>query len=282
MATLSCPEIARLTLAHSPDRPLFRSTEDTTRNVVASDPTGALLEAWIDRVLALHKVPVNVRLYYIAKTLDNLAARASNGQIDASTFSTLVKRTKDELFEINVAFKNGRLAPTPAVAGAFWRFVYRAGANVFDALELAEPVSRDLRSIIRSTDDESAEVRGTEIWERLQQLRAAIRPKLQAMASAFENYLAVLFAYNGFPGKPKAGNYIATFTRPLMTFAGTQLLLTLEHGGNPPSVNERSVASAIYRIERVISHNPGIFNTLERNPRMLRIGDYATTLLDLF
>jgi len=282
MATLSCPEIARLTLAHSPDRSLFESIEDKTRHVVASDPTAALLDVWVDRVLTTHKMSLNVRLYYIAKTLDDLSAKAGQGQIDATLFSALAKRAKNELFEINLAVKNGRLAVTPAIAGAFWRFVYRAGAQVFDALELGDPVARTLQFIIQSTDDENAEARGTEIWERLQQLRAAVRPRLRGMAGAFENYLAVLFAYNGFPGKPKAGNYIATFTRPLMTFAGTQLLLALEHGANPTNINEKTVSSAIYRIERVISHNPGIFNTLERNPRLLHIGGYATTLLDLF
>jgi len=282
MATLSCPEIARLVLAHSPDRSLFKSIEDKTRNIVAGDPTAVLLESWVDRVLTTHKVPLNVRLYYIAKILDDLAAMASSGQIDAAIFSTLAKRTKDELFEINVAVKNARLTPTPAIAGAFWRFVYRAGAQVFDAMDLSDPDARQLRSTIQSTDDESAETRGADVWEGLQKLRTAVRPRLRVMSGAFENYLAALFAYNGFPGKPKAGNYIATFTRPLMAFAGTQLLLALEHSANPTNVDNQSVASAVYRIERVISHNPGIFKTLERNPRLLHIGGYATTLLDLF
>jgi len=282
MATLSCPEIARLVLMHSPDRPLFQSIEDKTRNIVAGDPTASLLDAWVDRVLATHRVPLNIRLYYIAKTLDGLSAKADRGQVDAATFSALAKRTKDELFEINLAVKNGRLVPTPAIAGAFWRFVYRAGAQVFDALELSDPVSQELRATIQSTSDENVETSGIEIWEGLQQLRATVQPRVREMAGAFENYLAALFAYNGFPGKPKAGNYIAAFIRPLMTFAGTQLMLALEHSANPANINEKTVSSAIYRIERVISHNPGIFNTLERNPRLLRIGSYATTLLDLF
>ena len=282
MATLSCPEIARLALAHPTGRPLFRSTEDKSRTIVAGDSTAALLDAWVDRILAAHKAPLNVRLYYIAKTLDDLAAKATNGQVDGSVLEALPKRVKDDLFAINILVKNGKLEPTPAITGAFWRFVYRAGAQVYDKLQPIDPTARDLQSVIQVTDDEEADTRGTEVWERLRKLRLAMQPRLWEMAGAFENYLAMLFVYNGFPGKPKAGNYIATFTRPLIAFAGTQLLLALEFSTNPAAITDKSVASAIYRIERVVSHNPGIFNTLDRNPRLLHIGDYATTLLDVF
>jgi len=282
MATLSCPEIARLALAHPAGRPLFRSTEDKTRTIVAGDSTAVFLDAWVERILATHKVPLNVRLYYIAKTLDDLSAKATNGQVDASFLEALPKRVKDDLFAINILVKNGKLEPSSAVTGAFWRFVYRAGAQVYDKLQLDDPNSRGLRSIIQSTSDETADAQGADVWERMKQVRSTVQPLLREMAGAFENYLAVLFVYNGFPGKPKAGNYIATFTRPLIAFAGTQLLLALEFSINPTAITEKSVASAIYRIERVVSHNPGIFNTLDRNPRLLHIGGYATTLLDIF
>ncbi len=275
-ATLSCPEIVRLVLFADNPRPPFVPGGDPA---TLADPIAVFLETLTNRVLAEHRFPLNVRIYYLGKVLTGLALLAEQGGLTEAALRRQAARFKDELYELNLAVKTKRLQPEPFTAGSFWKGVHDFGATRgLYARQGPADVLRDLLEDVAL--DKTANYRA--IHRQIQELRAAAQRLLRASyTEVFESYLRVAFLNKGFPWKPASGNYLATFINTLLPFATIQLALWLRFHENR-TVTPTDVQTAIYQIERGLGHSSLIYDYLELHPELLRLDRYLDCLLEIF
>lgn len=297
-ATLSCPEIARLVLFDHGDRPVF---EKRSRSEPAVDPIAAYLGTLTEKVLDQKKYPPNVKLLYLGKVLADLALSAEAGTLDETHLRETERGFKQELFELNVAVKNGRLRPHPVASGAFWRSVYRFGATCKLFTDVADSplmgilgkaegnverypwvvagAEADLGMAGNREDDRDA--RYTAMHEEIGKYRSAARALLDPFRPALENYLRAALVNRGFPWNPVAGNYIAAFMAAAIPFAAVYMLLWIK-AVEAQGVTRADVEEAVYKTERRLFHSTVIYDQLDKQPELLRLDRYLECLAQVY
>ncbi len=284
-ATLSCPEIARLVLFGDGGPASTFSSESLGTLVQHSglDAEGhiaAQLQRLTQNVLDAGKFPLNVKIYYLGRTLVTLALQSRDGNLDERVLTRIVDDYRKDLFDLNVAIKHRRIRPQDDTAGAFWEAIYVLGKDrhLFDDRE-----RRDC-ALIRAFDDDGREPsqRYADIARQVGQSRDAARPHIRAhLDVAFTNYLRASFMNNGFPWNPLAGNYIATFINCIIPFALIQLRLWIA-ADDQDAFTPEAVRDVVYKTERGLGHNTLLYDHLEANSGMLQLDRYLDCLVDIY
>lgn len=280
---LSCPAAVTLLTDVPADIPLIvHDALDMPAEQI--DPIAAALDAWTQHLLTLDQFAISVRLVYIALTLERLASLATQNALTAERVNELLApnttRMANDLGELDHALSAGRLSADPVVTGKFWHFVFKASEKTFDRRKPDNALATTIVRRLAGMDDQQGLAAGAEIHAQIEQLGEALRPKLAPYQHVLRNYLAGLFLVYGFPWKPKAGNYIATFFRAVVSYAATQLYLRL-YTADSKELTAATIAEAIYQVEHSLGHHERIYHVLERNPSMLRVGQYAACFASL-
>jgi len=282
-AHLSCPAAVTLLVEVPADLP-FVEQEEMDAPVENMDVIGAALDTWVRHLLQLDQFTIAVRLIYIAQMLDRIGSLAAQGILSIERLDRIfgigTSRAENDLGNITDAIDAGRLSGNPTTTGKFWHFVLKAAEKTFVLRQSDDPQIATFIQRLVGLSDAEALTAGVEIHERIWGLGESLRPKLEPYGHVLRNHLAGLFLVCGFPWRPKAGNYIAPFFRAVVSFAATQLYLRLfTPAAN--AVTTSAIAEAIYQVEHSLGHHERIYHALERNPAMLRVGQYAASFVSL-
>lgn len=284
-AALSCPEIARLVLFGDGNQPTPFSTEPREANGLSPglDAEGRItghLQRLTERVLGERKFPLNVKIYYLGKTLVTLASQSREGRLDDRALAQIFDTCRTDLFDLNLAIKTRRIRPQDNTAGSFWEAIYALGKNrhLFDDSEQRD----DALISAFDADGRDKSQRFAEIHRQVERYRDAARPHIRThLDAAFTNYLRASFMNNGFPWNPLAGNYIATFINCIIPFALIQLRLWITAHGQGV-LTQDAVRDVVYKTERGLSHNMLLYDHLEANGEMLQLDRYLDCLVDIY
>jgi len=197
--------------------------------------------------------------------------------LDSGGVQRLVANSKNELYQIGVAAKTGRLRPVPIVAGSFWRAMLSIGhgMQLLPELETSSALMMQL-----SGDPESRDEQCTAIHMEIQRLRDTTQDSWRAYDAHFLRYLHASLMCNGFPWNPASNNYVVNMMRAMVPFALARLRLWLL-AGKQGALQDQDVVNITYTIERAISHNNLVMNILERHPELLELAQYHRALLSL-
>lgn len=127
-ASFSCPEIVRLVLFECTEESLYVKSESKDEVSGGIPDNNAMLnyrlDEFVNGVLDLDKFPLGVRIFYIAHVFGDIFSHTSQSPISISDIDQLIKQTKNNLYDLNLAVKQGKLKPDPVTAGSFWKVVY--------------------------------------------------------------------------------------------------------------------------------------------------------------
>jgi len=280
---LSCPAAVTL-LVELPADASFVEQEEMGAPVANIDAIGAALDTWMQRLLQLDQFTIAIRLVYIAQILDRIGSLAAQGMLSIERLDRILgigtPRAENDLENIADAVEAGRLSADPTTTGKFWHFVLKATEKTFLLRQPDDPRIAAFVQRLAGMGDAEALAAGAEIHERIRDLGEGLRTKLDPYRHVLQNHLAGLFLVCGFPWRPKAGNYIAPFFRAVVSFAAAQLYLRL-FTPTANAVTTSAIAEAIYQVEHSLGHHERIYHALERNPAMLRVGQYAASFASL-
>lgn len=273
-ATLSCPEVARLVIRQPGNQSLFHRR---TTPSAATDPLSQYLDTLTTNVFDQRKFPLPVRLFYLGKILARLATLSAAGRLDHTALRETERTWRQDLFDINVAAKHGRLAPSALTSGSFWQAVYQFGAakELFVGIESLPPTLRDIFEIRES--DSAAHY--TRLHGTIADYRARSREVLAPYDQALENYLRASLLNKGFPLNPVAGNYIASFMYAVVPYATVRLILWSK-AAEANAVSWEQLEHVIYKTERRLGHSTLIYAYLDKQPELLRLDQFAECLLE--
>ena len=282
-AQLSCPEMARLVLFASGDRPLFveEEAEVGTHASLAGDDTtiARLLDGLTTAVLEQKRHPLNVRVVFLARRLALIAAASDTGSLTERGLEEMCRNFRNDLYETGVAVKRGQIRTDPLMGGMFWSGVYGVSAALFET-ELAGSTKPELLDALSRAKAAGSDKNYREAYETLIAARNQAKPLLAPYAPALDRYLQLLLMNHGFPWNPVAGNYIATFVNAIFPFATSQLLLWMVAATNR-SITEEQLIGSLYRVERSLTHSWRVYRLLDKNPSALKLDRYMDCLVDV-
>ncbi len=265
-AELSCPEIARQVLNADPAEALFAedaaSIDAFSTGLFSAETTvSAALDELTNAVLPQARFPLNLRIYYLAKTVADLAYRSEQGTLDEQTLWNLCKAPRQGLYDANLALKSGHLK-VGAVSDEFWRLI--AGL----AIEVGVMDLAGTQASVTTLRDAVADGAAAEIHRQIVELRALARSELLTRFGAgLQNYLTASLMNRGFPWRPAEGNFVATFMNAVLPFAVVQLLCWLRSADEV--LDEGVLLEFIYTTERRFSHADLVYKILSRSPVLL-------------
>lgn len=275
--SLSCPEVARLVL-FTVNQPVFKKISPLGRGkFIGEDLIRHELTELLDGIMTESKYPLAARIFYLADAIVRLSRLSIQNLLNTTTLRQTIKSSKNDLYQIGVALKEHRLRPVPAVAGSFWHTLVRIGRSqdLLPELDAASPllVALAQNPTIRTEQYIAAHA-------EIQRLRSATQGIWRTFDTHFIRYLHTTLMYHGFPWNPAVDNYIASFIRAMLPFSLTRLRLWLR-AEKQGSLQDQDVRDIVYQVERNISHSKRVLIILDRNPELLELGEYHTTLLDL-
>lgn len=275
-ATLSCPEIARLVIRQPGNQSLFHRR--ATPSDGGADPLSQYMDMLTTNVFDQRKFPLSVRLFYLGKVLARLATLSAAGRLEETALREIDRTWRQDLFDINVAAKHGRLAPSALTSGSFWQAVHQFGVakQLFIGVEALAPALRDVFEVHES----NSAAHYTLVHNTVADYRAQSRSALAPYDQAFENYLRASLLNKGFPLNPVAGNYIATFMYAVVPYATARLILWSK-AAEASVVSWEQLERVIYKTERRLGHSTLIYAYLDKQPELLRLDHFVECLLDL-
>lgn len=286
-AHLSCPAVVWLLHAQSGDgRSAFEHLEGHSdagaqRPASVLDQVGERLQWYTGQLLAWPG-PLGVRLYDLAGTLAFVQSKAAAGALDARTLADRVgvdppaiHRRLDRIARQHAC---GELEPALGVRRRYWQLV-RASGTVFDRQEIKTRMDRSAVAQLLATNasGHGAEVALREFVRTANQTLLARLPDAMAL---LERYLEVKFWNHGFPWNPFAGNYTATFLDCVLPLSQSVLItwVALDCGPDPDSA---FLQTALYSVEKSVSHSTRIFDFVRQHPMLLQPETYRAALLEL-
>ncbi|WP_455208816.1 flagellin lysine-N-methylase [Kaarinaea lacus] len=281
-AAFSCPEIVRLVL--------FDNIEEEPFKKSAKDRAGALLDSnamfnyaldrFVAEVLGLSKFPLGVRLFYIANVFGELFQRAQQSQIDSLHIEQLIKQSKQNLFDINLAVKQDKLKPEPVTAGSYWKVIYSLCKSREINPVFMEDDSGALSKLINESGDSHDDY--ARIYQAVKQYsdfaRADIRGEYGKLLQVF---VKVYFSSKGFPVSSRGTATNALVVECMAGLSMLQLLLWMQ-------IQKKTALSAEFLQELIVdvcrkyAHSNAVVKHLEEDSHMLRIERYSSCFLDLF
>lgn len=287
-AHLSCPEIVALVNAQlRAGEPAFEAEPtDIRAAAVWEDP---LLEAvqhhleWYTEQLLNWQGPVGVRLYDLAGTLDWLQKKAQANALNDRTLADKVGSKESDvhrrLDKIVRQRALGKLTPSPALRRHYWMHVAQSG-KVFErpwAKSLLEG-SAFAQHLVGGKTEPQADIRLRKLVQQRQHTLGEDHPEVTAL---LERYLEIKFWNHGFPWRPFAGNYTATFLDCVLPLSQCVLLLWSLLDDRTQPLAQQTVETVIYTVERSVSHSTHIFDYVRAHSFLLEPGRYREALLEL-
>ena len=272
---LSYPEVAKAVLFHETG-PVFRKSAPKQINFLTSDDqVRHTLTELVDRVMAGPKYTLATRAFYLADVIVKLARLSVQKKLNATSFNQIIANSKNDVYQIGVGLKTGRLRPQPIISGAFWHLIARIGRgiNLLTELDALSPL------LIHLSEDPAIQAEQYNATHtEIQRLRKASHHVWRTYDAHFTRYLHASLMCNGFPWNPESNNYIATLMRAMVPFALARLRLWLL-ADKQGTLQNQDVIDITYRVERAISHNHLVFKILDQNPELLELDQYHMAFL---
>lgn len=281
-AMFSCPEIVKAVLFEGINEPPYKKMHSET--VRGPREENAVVDTDLDRlvndVLDLDKFPLGVKIFYISHVFGQLYNKPEPIRISQQQILPYLKNYKQNLFEINLAFKQGKLKPDPVTAGSFWRVIYllcksREIDTAFLESESA-PFTSTLTNCAESHDDYA------KIYEIIRQYSKAARPVLrQKYGKLLQVFIKVYFGSKGFPITSSSVGTTTLLVECLAGICMLQLLLWMRIH-QEADVTDDFLAKVIVEVSRKYVHSSAVAKRLEEDPHMLQVIRYCHSFLDLF
>ena len=284
-AVLSCPEIARLVLFQNGEQPLFELKDinqignNEKENLIHKQISDFLINI-IYKIFNHKDFSLNIKLHFLAKMLVKIVLLGQKGNININELERLADHYKDELTQLNLAYKQGEIQSDPHALGSYWYSIYRLGDKYLSAEDnnpfMDNPLIQLLDSNLNSKEDKYKR-----ICYEIQSHRLKAQSHTHIYESAFTNYLIVSFINKGFPWNPIANNYIAAFLYAISCFSMMQLMLWIKVN-KKNSLTSEDITEAVYLAERSIGHSDCFYQNLNNNPALLRLDLFYDCLLDIY
>ncbi len=312
-ATFSCPVITQKVLFEKNtldfnydlpqlfliDRPII-----TDRN----DKISILLAEFISAVFQLKKVPINLKLFYIAQSVGVMNDHILKQGFNEDQVRQIFAKPKDVLFSIGRDIKTKKLWVDPVTAGSYWKNIaqlFFAREVHLDCLDLKQSPLMQLcvqptpQNLTQDSTDSSVQKTGQNndvAFEHYREIYNLIldykkcwqdnRPEY--MSSLLERYIISAFIDKGFPLHPQDKQFAATLVFVMTVASAIQLALwiayqELPNTGSPSTgPSEEQLQQIFYHIESTIGHTDSIYQQLSSDPHMVQINRYAQVFVDLF
>jgi len=284
--SLACPEMARLVLFENVDAPAFRRSGSGAASMLPTlgqVQVSEYLAQLLDQVMANERTALSVELAYLSQVLGEMAQAAASGALSESFFEHRLRGCKQALYDLNLQAKRGKLRPTAELGGAFWAAAYKLAPDLLQAQGNEGAEAGALLAAMKQatvTGPGRAAARMA-LHERVLAVRQGLRPAIQRFDKALRRYVEVEFAFLGFPRRPFADNYIASFLHAALSFAVVQLFLWLR-ALNADGLEQSDVVDAVYMTERRLGHSLNILDAAEDNADLLHVERYYGCWSEVF
>lgn len=285
-AWFSCPEIARLVLEGEADTDPFMQSQinvsnDLLEDVIMNDTSlFAMLDDWQISVLNLDKFPLGLRIFFLASVYAQLVQRTQTGNLSKQDIETLRHNTHNNLYEMNLVYKQGRLSPDPVTAGSYWKVITElCAACKIDPAFMAGGEGQ-LHMAILSCDGSHESYAGVyEVVKHFKQnSQALIR---EVYTNTLKLFLRNYFAAIGFPLQPVSSTHGITFIKCLSGLCMLQLLLWLAVQ-RKAELSPQLLQDLVVEVHRKYIHNNTTEKRLKEDPHMQNFAAYSICAVDLF
>jgi len=282
-ASFSCPEIVRSVLFDGIEKDVYVKSQLNEKSGGIPDNNAKLhyhLDQLFNYVLDLEKFPLGVKVFYIANVFGELFNQAGQVSISASQVDQLIKQTKGNLYDINLAVKQGKLKPDSVTAGSFWKVVYSLGqSRQLDPVFL-EDESSPLTKILNESGDSHEDF--NKVYEVIKEYINASRPYIrQNYGKLLQTYIKVYFSGQGFPLVARGKKTSIVLVECMIGLCLLQLLLWMQLR-KKGSITDDFLQELIVEVNRKYSHSSTVAERLEEDSHMQQIGRYCICFLDLF
>ncbi|VAW75064.1 hypothetical protein MNBD_GAMMA12-763 [hydrothermal vent metagenome] len=303
-ATFSCPVVTQKVLFENNkldynvdlaklflvDRPIIANK---------NDKISVLLAEFVSAVFQLKKVPINLKLFYIAQSVGVMNDCIIKQGFNEEQLRQILAKPKDVLFSIGRELKTKKFMVDPVTAGSYWKNIaqlFFAREVKLDCVDLEK--SPIMQLCTQSLQQESKEslvhdaARNNEAeFEHYRKIYTQIldykkywqdnRPDY--MGSLLERYIISSFINKGFPLHPQDQQFAATLVFVMTVASAIQLALWVTYKESPNTVpSEQQLQQIFYHIESTIGHTDSIYQRLATDPHMVQINRYAQVFVDLF
>ena len=290
-ASCACPEVVRL-LFFDDDSPgqvdkLFQkqprsevADKGGSGFVTEDDNLFSLLNEIVTDILSSTRFPAGVRLFYMASLFADIFKQHKQGALKLDQLEKARNATKSNLYEINLALKQGKLEPHPVTAGSYWKVVYEllASRKIHDSF--IENADAPLSSFIAKSSDSSEDFE--EIYKIIDSYARQSRNDFRGKYQGFiDRYLNVFFASDGFPLAPLSGTHVISIVRCMVGLSLLQLILWMRYASGQP-VTDEFMQDLIVEMHRRYMHGNTVIKHLEKDRHMHQIDRYCVCFLDMF
>jgi hypothetical protein len=279
---LSCPELARLVLFGQEDINPFQ-VERTPLPDTAPPREADRLHAIIARMLRTQcedtSLPLHIRLYGIGQSLVDIALLARAGGVNEISLARMHAGLASRLRVASAKVRNQQIPRNHVGSGSFWRAMY---IFAFDSGIIGEPSSQpeaDFNALMmRKAPADKDFIAITQQVARLRKpaIAALRQPPYQA---ALERYIRVQFVNRGFPDRPVAENYIASYLNAFIAYAIVQMRLWLRYATRRELLPD-DLVEAVYVTEQRLGQGKTLVMHLNEHPELLRIDQYLEIFAD--
>ena len=283
-ASLSCPEIVRLVLFDGVEDSLYvkSQTKDESSGSVSENnaPLNYHLDKFVSSVLEYEKFPLGVRIFYIADVFGDMFNRTSQVPIGSGQIDQLIRQTKSNLYNINLAAKQGKLKPDPVTAGSFWKVIFSLCRSRGIDLIFMEGESSPLSKTIVESGDSYEDY--TNIYQVVGEYISLTRPELRATyGKLLQTYVKLYLTAKGFLQASNAKSIIVALVECMAGLCLLQMLLWMQLR-EKGSLNEDFLQELIVEVNRKYSHSGTVTERLEEDSHMQQIERYCICFLDMF
>ena len=285
-AMLSCPEILRLALFDSNGINLFDNFKQmlTSSGFSSSqDQLNITLARYMQDVMQQKKYFLRYRLYLVACSLADVVTCLSEpkqGEDPNYQVQKLLSKPKDQLYELNLLNKSGKLGLSDADFVSYWSAIY--DISLTRNIKCLSSITSHSALLLNLEQNGSGSIT---INEQCMQLKSAFQAA-QAQLSRhhlhlYERYVGLSLFNRGYPLMPYAKNQLLTMASALISFSITGLFIAavIDQRG---SISDAELSEIIWKVERKTSHSDGLYDIIRENPHFLELKEYASALLYLF
>ncbi|WP_455218524.1 flagellin lysine-N-methylase [Kaarinaea lacus] len=283
-ASLSCPEIVRLALFDGVEDELYVKSQmkDDSPGTISENnaPLNYHLDNFVSSVLHFEKFPLGVRVFYIADVFGDMFNRANQAPIGSSQIDQLIKQTKSNLYDINLAAKQGRLKPDPVTAGSFWKVIFSLCRSRDINPVFMESESSPLTKTIVESGDSYEDY--SKIYQVIGEYVSLTRPELRAQyGKLLQVYVKLYLSAKGFLQASSAKSIIVALVECMAGLCLLQMLMWMQLR-EKGSLNDDFLQELIVEVNRKYSHSSTVSERLEEDGHMQQIERYCICFLDMF
>lgn len=285
-AMLSCPEILRLVLIDSTDNNLFENFKQllTFSGLGSShEQLNIALAQHMYDVMQQKKYFLRYRMYLVARTVADVVTCLSNPkQGDDLNYQVqnILSKPKDQLYEINLHNKSGKLDLSDTDFVSFWSAIY--DISLRRNLKCLSSITSQSALLANLVKDIPASISISEQCSQLKKAFLAAQAQLsRSHLRLYERYVELSLFNRGYPLKPYAENQLLTMASALISFSITGLFIAavVDKQG---SISDTELSEIIWKVERKTSHSDSLYDIIRENPHFLELKEYAAALLYLF